>query len=83
MSAKVVEPLTVSVLPLATLKVPPPLLVTVSPLYVPARILPARVRFPAEVNTLALEKKLTLPVDPEPSVKLCLFVVPSVPLPVI
>ena len=42
--------------------------------------LPARVRLPVVVRTLALEKKLILPVVPR--VRVCPLVVPMVPLPV-
>ena len=78
--SNVVVSFAVRVFPLATLNVPPPLLVTVKPLYVPAKILPPSVKLPLLVKKLLLLKKLILPVVP--SVKLCPLVVPSVPLPV-
>src|SRR5437763_696388 len=43
-------------------------------------VIAARVRFPAVVKTLALEKKLMLPVLVSPKVKVCLAVVASAPL---
>jgi len=67
--------------------VPPPL--KVSPALLPVRVtpaappkvpFPARERLPRVSRTLALEKKLILPV--EPSVRDWPLVVPSVPLPV-
>jgi len=39
-------------------------------------------RFPVLVRVFAFEKKLILPVDALPSCKVCLFVVPRIPVPV-
>jgi len=46
----------------------------------PMLILPARDRLPALVSVFALEKKLIFPVDAVPSCKVCLFVVPRIPV---
>jgi len=43
-------------------------------------VVPASVRLPVDVRTLALEKKLMLPVVPLPSCKVWLLVVPSIPV---
>jgi len=45
-----------------------------------ALMIPPSVRLPELVRTLALEKKLMLPVVPLPSCKVCLFVVPRTPV---
>jgi len=67
--------------------VPPP--EKVSPALLPVNVrpippanvpLPASETFPNESSTLALEKKLILPVVPVPNCNVCLFVVPRMPV---